>query len=223
MQNAVPRCLAGDMTPFLDDIGVQLLRTYFDPEAKFSGAAFDTFAGGGDAIARRHTFTTDDLVATTLLDVDVPGHAALAILDGRTSEFSGLLTQIPVDVELWDAPSDVSDDSSAAAELWRCLKALPGVGWVTASKLMARKRPRLLPVYDSVVKAALQPDERSFWLPLRLELQDGTLVERLRYVREDAGLSERIPLLRVLDVAIWMRNRRASTCQLHFRPCPHWA
>src|SRR6476646_11701429 len=66
VQNAVPRCLAGDMTPFLDDIGVQLLRTYFDPEAEFSGAAFDTFAGGGDAIARRHTFTADDLVATTL-------------------------------------------------------------------------------------------------------------------------------------------------------------
>ena len=35
-----------------------------------------------------------------------------------------------------------------------------GIGFVTAGKLMARKRPRLIPVYDDVVKCALdEPQE----------------------------------------------------------------
>jgi hypothetical protein len=37
-----------------------------------------------------------------------------------------------------------------------------------------------------------------------------------------AGLRERIPLLRVLDVAVWMRNRQASDCPLRYTRCAHW-
>jgi hypothetical protein len=95
------------------------------------------------------------------------------------------------------------------------------MGWVTTHKLMARKRPRLLPVYDTVVKAALQPEGDEFWLPLRTELLDPWLVNRLAAVKDVAGLDEQISLLRVLDVAVWMRNRRASDCRLEFVPCAH--
>ena len=206
---------------FLDDVGVAQVRQYFDPAQGFSGAAFDTFAGGGDAGAHRYEFTAEDLVAVTLLDVVVPGHAALEILDQRASEFNALLAEVPHEVDLWDAPMGLVDATSDASQLWGLLTALPNVGWVTASKLLARKRPRLLPVYDSVVKAALQPDVESFWLPLRQELLNGGVVEQLREVRSAAGLSERISLLRVLDVAVWMRNRRASDCPLDFAPCPN--
>ncbi len=216
-----PLCLAGDVTKFLDDIGIELVHRYFDPASRFSGAAFDTFAGGGDAVGHRNAFTAEDLVAVTLLDVEVPGHAALAILDHESAEFSDLLAEIPVDIDLWDASLEVVSAGSSAATLWDRLNKLTGIGWVTANKLMARKRPRLLPVYDAVVKAALQPKEDSFWLPLRQEMQDETLVRLLVDVRTSAGLRERIPLLRVLDVAVWMRNRQASDCPLRYTRCAH--
>ncbi|MGH9004296.1 MAG: DUF6308 family protein, partial [Acidimicrobiia bacterium] len=60
-----------------------------------------------------------------------------------------------------------------------------------------------------------------FWLPLREELQNGSLVESLAGVRAAAGLDERISLLRILDVAVWMRNRRDSKCPLEFAACPN--
>jgi len=35
-------------------------------------------------------------------------------------------------------------------------------------------------------------------------------VKRLRDIRTAAGLDDRVPLLRVLDVAVWMRNEGIS-------------
>jgi Family of unknown function (DUF6308) len=214
-------CLAGDVVKFLDDVGTHLVRQYFDPASEFSGAAFNSFAGGGDAIGHRNKITSDDLVAVTLLEVVVPGHAALEILDRRTAELSSLLTAIPFDVDLWDVDVTEIDRDSAAAQLWSAVASLDKIGWVIAGKLLARKRPRLLPVYDSVVKEALQPYEDMFWIPLREELQHQELRDRLAEVRSDAGLNDQVSLLRVLDVAVWMRNRRASGCRLEFTPCPN--
>lgn len=215
-------CLQGDVWKFLDDVGVQLVRTYFDADSGFSGHEFETLAGGGDAVGRCNVFTADDLVAVTLLEMTVPGNAALDLLDRRASEFSRVLTSIPVDEDLWNATDELVGPDSAAALLWEQLMSYPGMGWVTTSKLLARKRPRLLPVYDTVVQAALQPSSTSFWLPLRQELQDSSLVTRLEEVRDESGVGEKVSLLRVLDVAVWMRNRRASTCKLPFSSCPRW-
>lgn len=210
--------LAGDVWPFLDDRGTALVREYFDPCQGFSGAAFDTFAGGGDRDESRDAFDPTDLVAVSLLNVHVPGHAALAILGPCAAELHDLLRQVPCDVDLWDAPAALVEPTSAAGTLWARLEALPGVGWVIAAKLLARKRPRLLPVYDRVVKDALQPESRSFWLPLRQELEDVDLRGRIAEIGHEVGLDHRVPLLRVLDVAVWMRNRPGSDDPLPFTP-----
>jgi hypothetical protein len=223
MPDSKEHCLAGDVNKFLDGRGIELVRKYFDPAAQFSGASFGRFAGGGDAVGHRYAFTAEDLVAVTLLDVSVPGQAALEILDKRSSEFNALLAEVPYDLDLWDAPASVVDDSSPAAILWDSLRKLPDMGPAKTHKLMARKRPRLLPVFDSVVKKALQPHRRSVWLPFWYELQDETLIARLAEIHEAAGLDEQIPLLRVLDVAVWMRNRKKSKWQLAFTPCPKWS
>jgi len=42
------------------------------------------------------------------------------------------------------------------------LRTLPGVDWVTAGKLMAAKRPRLIPILDNKVKNFLQPPDGFF-------------------------------------------------------------
>jgi hypothetical protein len=213
-------CLEGDPWPFLNDKGVELVERYFDPTGGFSGGQFERFCGGGDAPECKHTFTPADLLSVTLLEVMVPGLAAISILGELGPHLNGHLETIPADRDLWDVPlSDVGDDSEAD-KLWHDLVALEGVAWVTAAKLMARKRPRLIPVYDSVVKAALSPRDENFWLALRSELGDAGLRQRLFEMRTEAGVAQDISLLRVLDAAVWMRNRLSSAHKLPFSACP---
>ena len=220
MSNDHP-CLEGDPWPFLDDQGLGLVARYFDPTGGFSGGQFERFCGGGDAPECLDAFTPADLLSVTLLEVMVPGLAAISILGELGPHLNGHLGAIPADRDLWDVPlSDVGDDSDAD-KLWHDLvDRLYGVNWVIAAKLMARKRPRLIPVYDSVVKNALSPGDKNFWLALRCELGDAGLRQRLTEMRSLAGIAEDISLLRVLDAAVWMRNRHDSADPLPFVACP---
>lgn len=95
-------------------------------------------------------------------------------------------------------------------ELWAKLETIEGVGWVTANKLLARKRPQLLPVYDRMVKARLQPRSSDLWIPLRNSFlrDDGAMIERLAEIRSRAELDVTPSLLRVFDVAMWMTAQR---------------
>jgi Family of unknown function (DUF6308) len=56
---------------------------------------------------------------------------------------------------------------------------------VTSNKLLARKRPSLLPVDDRVVRAAVRPPPRLFSVSLRDALQGdgGAMVDRLCEIR----------------------------------------
>lgn len=198
--------LDGDVWPFLEvDSAVELVREYFN-SGDYTGGSFEKLAGGGDSEERRNHFDATDLVAITMLGVSVPGGTALRILGDESGTFSDLLGEIPHDVDLWDASESLVAPDSPTHELWSRLVGLPGIRWVKAGKLLARKRPRLIPVYDSVVKAALMPTKKVFWLPLHAELQNPALIERLREIRDTADVGDDISLLRVLDVAIWMRN-----------------
>jgi hypothetical protein len=193
---------------------------YFDPTGGFSGGQFDRFCGGGDAPEWMDFFTPADLLSVTLLEVTVPGLNAISILGKCGPHLSGHLKSIPADCDLWDAPlSDVGDDSEAD-KLWQHLVDFDGVNKTIAAKLMARKRPRLIPVYDSVVKAALSPGDKNFWLALRSELHDADLRQRLAELRAYARVGDSVSLLRVLDAAVWMRNRRDSNDKLPFESCP---
>lgn len=221
------KCLAGDIWPYLDDVGVDMLERYFatgdtDSGLAFSGAAFEAFAGGGDAATVANAFTADDMVAVSFLGVNVPGHAAIAILDRRADDMNQLLSQIPTDVDLWAASVDMVSAGSPASQLWTELRSLHKMGLVTTSKLLARKRPRLIPVYDSVVNLALGMGHRATWLPLRIELQEESIRARLAEMRTAARVNESVSLLRILDVAIWMRNRRESEHKLPFKECPRY-
>lgn len=65
--------------------------------------------------------------------------------------------------------TDRWSDDWAGWRLWQTLVALPDIGATKASKLYARKRPRLQPIYDSVVAKVLGTN--NLWEPLREELQ----------------------------------------------------
>lgn len=199
---------ANVLLSFLGDDANGLLKSYFSSDGAYTGGRFERLAGGGDREDVASTFTAEDIVAVSLLSVRIPGRAAIALLETQASDLSRDLSEIPVDVDLWEADDDVIGPQSPADRLWRKLQAIPGIEWVTAGKLLARKRPRLIPVYDRVVKAALgRHDGDEFWLPLRDALRDDDrLVPRLQELRDECEIGTDISLLRILDVAIWMRG-----------------
>ncbi len=90
--------------------------------------------------------------------------------------------------------------------MWAALRDLPDVGVTRAAKLMARKRPRLIPIVDSVIRDHAFGGEYSFWAPLHQALthDDRALHGRLQEIRRAAGLGEEVSPLRVFDVLAWM-------------------
>ncbi|MGQ4719143.1 DUF6308 family protein [Streptomyces anulatus] len=114
---------------------------------------------------------------------------------------------MPADTDLADADASVVADGSPAHQAWSLLKNQHKVGWVIAGKLVARKRPRLLPVYDRVVRCALGRPP-SFWTGLRTTLRENNeaLHHRLLDLRQSADLPQTVTALRVADVAVWMAH-----------------
>jgi hypothetical protein len=172
----------------------ELVAAYFDRSAPFAGHLFDTI---GDN--RPDQFGEDDLLAVTLLDVSY-GPSAVRELLQQGQRWSSLLSEIPSTMTLWEIDRRTYE---AADALWRHLVALPGVGPTKAGKLLARKRPALIPIYDDVIAAFLRPGERGLWWDLYDALQDSG--RRARIDELANGLMPTPTTLRLIDVAVWMR------------------
>ncbi|MFE9127381.1 DUF6308 family protein [Streptomyces sp. NPDC007148] len=191
------------------------LRRYFGIDlppggVPYTGSRFEHLAGGGDRPEVADRFMAEDLVAVQTLSVTVPAPVALDILEGRLGvRLSGLLQAIPWDIDMVDAEADVLAEGSPADHAWKLLCGEHGVDWVIAGKLLARKRPRLLPVYDKVVRCAVGRPRPSFWLALHAALRedDYALHRQLLALRQAAGVPETVSSLRVCDVAVWMGHR----------------
>lgn len=157
--------------------------------------------------------TADDIVAVSCLSIHIPAKAALGILGEHAADITELLSEIPVDLALEDLPLEDHEkyfgDASAAIRLWRLLRAHGrqrwGVGPTATSKLMARKRPALVPIYDSVVsKQTGFSNDAGTWRAWHEAFAlDTAFVDRLRSLRSSVGLDD-ISLLRILDVVLWM-------------------
>lgn len=121
-----------------------------------------------------------------LLSVTVPAEAAIGLLDGDLGrQISGLLAQIPTDVELGtDRAEDLVADGHAADRAWHLLDEQKGIDFVIAGKVMARKCPHLIPVYSRVVRC-LYGNPKMVWLRLhrRLAADRGVLRAELALLR----------------------------------------
>lgn len=192
-----------------------LLRSYMGlgGSTPYTGASFETIGAEWSHPGDVHDVTPADLVALATLSVEVRGAAAIDLLGTRRREAADLLRQIPADLDLVDAEDEHIADASPLGELWRLLRRVPGMGPTRTSKLLARKRPRLIPVYDSVIQAQLGlRDSGGFWAGLRNALQaDGAFLDRhLQEIRERAGLAEQLSTLRVFDIVVWMDGQDAK-------------
>lgn len=162
----------------------------------YTGACFEALA------ARDHpdAFTASDLVAVSMLSVTVPPRAAIRLL--VDTEADALLRAIGPDRPIWETEESDLDDDSPASRLWEFLRSLEDIGPVTAGKLMAVKRPQLVPIYDQHVGAALGPPRRHFWLAMRRSMIDAH--GAVESVVQSAGVA--VTPLRAVDIVVWMHQ-----------------
>ena len=181
------------------------LKRYFLGEGglPFGGRHFERFAAKGDPA----TFEATDVLAVEALSVKVPPNSAAKLLDTEAEDFNCLLRRIPEDKDIWEVSQSILDDEGKAAQLYAKLKGLWGVGPVTAGKLLAAKRPRLIPVVDTLVSEVLKPPGGRFWIPMYEQLLDDRRRERIAEVVSLPLGDFDVSLLRRIDVAVWMSAR----------------
>ncbi|MFH5212252.1 DUF6308 family protein [Antrihabitans sp. NCIMB 15449] len=180
---------------------------YLDEGRCYVGAYYDSWDTHKSTADDSDRFTADDLIAVTFLSVNVKPLAARQILATHADRYTDLLAQIGPDRNL----TDESDTPTPAWPAWQLdteLRKLPGIGRTIASKLMARKRPQLLPIWDTVIAAVLNAHNHHLE-PIRVALRhnDSELDRRLRRIRDAAGLPDQISVLRTLDVVTWMDGK----------------
>lgn len=208
-----------------EEEAARLLAAYYRRTANnlpaYTGSYFNSWAGGGDSGENRDTITADDLIAVSFLSVKIPGDAAIRFLDTHKDRITCLLEQIPSDRNLGDVSSaefpQVLGEDSAAMQLWDVLRGRDtgswGVGRTKASKIMARKRPHLIPIYDSVVAPlmGLKKSDNQWTTWQGSFLHDSELSERLRRIKAMSGIEESISDLRVMDIVLWMHGKQIAT------------
>lgn len=205
------------------EAAVAHIKKYFEVQSNdrplYTGSQFESFAGGGEA-NEPNRITATDLLAVSMLSVHVPGQAALGTLGALGDEIESLLVQVPVGLTLEDLSDHgfkrILDVGSPADKIWKLLRqheATWGVGQTTASKIMARKRPHLVPIYDSVVKAQLgMRDSGGQWVSWWKAFQgeDGRrFAAELEAIRAASGQTH-LSLLRVIDIVLWMDGHGAE-------------
>jgi hypothetical protein len=142
----------------------------------------------------------DDLLAVALLDITWRPEVVRVLLGSRGRQLAQMLAAIPRETDLWDA----GDDTRQLIDvLWDALTAIEGIGTASATKLLARKRPRLCPISDSVVIKAVGVPGRT-WDVLRCLLQDPAARAQTEALRPAAAAGA--SLLRILDVVLWVSH-----------------
>lgn len=195
-----------------DDDAVALLRRYYGSTyldaGCYTGAYFDSWAPQ-NRIADSNRFTADDLVAITFLSVEVDARAARELLVTRAARLAELLDAVGPDRDLVGETHALTPDAPLRL-LETELKSIKDIGTTKATKLMARKRPRLVPIYDTVVTRVLNT-VKVHRDPVReaLRADGGALHTRLLRIRSAAALPDEISAVRVLDVITWMHGKSA--------------
>lgn len=213
------------------DRALTSVQAYFDPQGRYAGSTFldvvpnDPFTVGAA-----------DLWAVTTLSMDVPPAAGRALLGPgplRDLVERGL-RRLPEDATLSQATPQTLLLLEETYHAIRTQLPSPRAGaratnqWVMASKLMARKRPLLFPVRDSLVCAHLtagaglggKPGQLG-WFRRDMQVFAYLMVQdevRYRLDTVRASISRSHPTwslgssdLRLLDSVLWMAARQARS------------
>jgi hypothetical protein len=189
---------------FTPDKAEKLLAAFAEYEARFTGSHFERLADTDP-----NAITANDIVAVSTLSVEIPAGVAVWLLSEGQQRVSTLLAGVHKDVDLWEDPSLLAPDSDLwqlwgvlMTACWPASKAGNGMGRTKLSKLLSAKRPRLVPVVDSVISTVLP--SMTYWADFTEALRD----DDVRATIEDATATapDHLSLLRRIDIAIWMLN-----------------
>lgn len=169
-------------------------------------------------IDREHPdqFTEADIQAVKNLHVH-PDKARAWLLGETNDEAAKLLAQVPTDRDIWGVEPDNFDKllgkGSPAFTLWDEIAALlkgnghAGRG-VAAGKLLAGKRPRLIPIYDhQTVRPELKVTPVNVWEALWCTFRHPDVREHLEAIKAQVPQAESLTLLRVLDIVVWKHHK----------------
>jgi len=169
----------------------------------YTGRYFEQLSARSDPLA----ITAVDVAALATLSVELRGRAVAALLIERNDEFNELLAKCPPPkTDMWDLAESAFDEGSALAKLYTALKTVTGISTVRASKLLACKRPQLVPVRDTEVTKVLGLG-RWFWVPLHRALQNHELRDAISSTRPE--IAGDVSVLRLLDVALWQQGKNS--------------
>ena len=201
------------------EAAAELLRRYYlEPSTKTgllsTGSYFDEWANRGDNPKVRDRITDSDAVAVSMLSVKVPAQAIIGLQEELLAgKIQGLLTDIPTDVKMSDLT--VAEAEATLGEvspswlLWQEPRRTPKTRWdvgaTTASKIMARKRPHLIPIWDKVIGAVVGKDtSEGQWLNWHnLFMEDPDLAGRLGRIHKLSTVQTPISELRIIDAILW--------------------
>jgi hypothetical protein len=191
------------------DKAAELLQRYYGTDGAgvplYSGSQFEAIVALSEDL---DSIGTADFTAVSMLSVDIPAQAAIRLLGKDAREITKLLKQIPADRDIVDVASDELAAGSAASKLWRVLRrGNDGMGRTRTSKLMAAKRPRLIPIWDSFVEQATGLDTSDYWRQFQAVLvaDNHAAWTWMAEVRAQAtNVPTAVSNLRILDVLLWM-------------------
>ncbi|WP_420176622.1 DUF6308 family protein [Luteococcus sp. OSA5] len=185
---------------------VEDLARYYAVEGNYAGATF-TGLEGNDPLR----ITPADLLAITTLSVSVSPRGIRRFEANAGAEF---LRDLDNKWELGGRDAEAHADATGAFYTF-VKEQLEGNKWVTASKICARKRPKLFPVRDNVVcnylELTMQANED--WPAFAAIMRDNETVDALAQAvaaaqRPGVDMGDGIPMLRHLDVVLWMAGLR---------------
>lgn len=205
------------------DRAIRNLDTYYDPDRGYAGTLFLRIADPDP-----NAITSEDLLAVSTLSMKIPARVTRVLLgqtDVATKVNEGLRALQDPDESLASASPEALEHMWATYDAIKRIRSTVGESgenakkWVLASKLCARKRPRLFPVRDSKVCAYLADNTelggkegQLGWFSRDLQvfahlIAHPKIQARLADVRD--AMSDRHPIdteeLRLLDAVLWMR------------------
>jgi hypothetical protein len=194
VRSAARRLRASLATP-----GVSCAVAAYFHQADFAGMTFSDLGSNPP-----QEIVADDLLAVSLLDITWRPQVVRILLVSHKQQLSAMLADLPQAVDLWDA----SDATLRQIDvMWDALTSIEGIGTASATKLLARKRPRLCPISDSLVIKAVDVPGRT-WDVLRCLLQDPAARAEVEALRPE--IARQASLLRILDVALWVSHSKSA-------------
>ncbi|WP_133805758.1 DUF6308 family protein [Kribbella caucasensis] len=195
-------------------------REYLTGPAAWAYPAYDAY----QARSGPYVIEDADLLAPVLLNVNRLTLKAYYGLQDQRDRLQDLLATIPHDAELISAEDD---DLEAIRMLFGVLDdpGIPNVRGTILAKILHRKRPGFIPLYDEYVRRCYQDGERApvpprgrpwgeFFVALAMAMRDD-LIDQYDTWSEiaDLAIDPPISLLRALDIVAWRAGGGSSTVE----------